>query len=128
MLETEMDYQIADHGPARNPNFRRCLAFPEGVSSHTKIATPDPIEGTDMKIAGIETPPGIKVVEPEAKKMKVATHDARVKCAKPSIASVNGDFRRPIQLSGGDARARRDVGMKLYTGTVDPTFKVKRRR
>lgn len=114
-FEPAMEYQIADEqrvaSAGRERNFRRSLAFPEGVSSHTKIAVPDPIEASEMKIAAPEQPPGLKVACPEEKRTRVAT---------PPGLSVNGDFRRPIQLSSGGAKARHSVGLKLYSGSVNP--------
>ncbi len=113
--EQELEYQIADDqrvaAPRPESNFRRSLAFPEGVSSHTKIAVPDPIEANDMKIAAPEQPPGLKVACPEEKRTRVAT---------PPGLSVNGDFRRPIQLSSGGSKARQGVGLRLYNGAVNP--------
>lgn len=113
--EQEMDYQIADDQRAAAPvaaaEFRRSLAFPEGLSSHTKIAVPDPIEANNMKIAAPEQPPGLKVACPDEKRTRVAT---------PPGLSTTGDFRRPIKLSSGGSQARQSVGLKLYNGSVNP--------
>jgi hypothetical protein len=113
-----MDYQIADETSRRRPSAPRCLAFPEGMSSHTKVATPDPIESNAMKVANIEQPPGVKVASPQNQGQKVAN---------PSSVSLTGDFRRPIKVSGGDPEARQKVGLKLYATSMNPTIKVHRR-
>lgn len=117
--QDDLGYQIADAHAAPQRRDPRCMAFVEGQSSHTKIAVPDAIESNTLKVAAPEQPPGIKVATPEQKRSKVAT---------PSILSTNGDFRRPIKVSGEDFESRQKIGMKLYGSTLNPTFKVRPRR
>jgi hypothetical protein len=68
-----------------------------------------------MKIASMEQHPGIKIAAPEASR--------GIKVAKPSGMSVTGDFRQTIRVSGGDSTARRNIGLKLYGSSFNPTLK-----
>jgi hypothetical protein len=119
LSDPDMGYQIADEQRGRAAQAPRSLAFVEGMSSHTKVAVPDPIESNHLKIAAIEQPPGVKVAAPERSR--------GLKVANPSPVSLTGDWRRPIKVSGGDPEARGKVGLKLYATSMDPTFKVRRR-
>jgi hypothetical protein len=106
LSDPEMEYHIADaQQPKRNSGFVRCMAFVEGQSSHTRVATPDPIESSTLKIAAPEQPPGVKVASME---------EARTKVATPSGASVTGDFSRPIRVSGDNGESSPGVRLKLY--------------
>lgn len=120
LADTDLDYQIADGQTVRSggAKFHRSMSFPEGVSSHTRVAVPDAIEANEMKIAGMETPPGIKCAAPEP--------SLGVKVAKPSGMSLTGDFRQTLKVSGGDSKDRRNIGLKLYAGSMNPAIKVTR--
>jgi hypothetical protein len=140
-----MDYQIAD---AQRRGAPRALAFPEGVGSHTKIAVLDAVECNELKIAGVETPPGLKFGDvsdcPPGSKVaemevppglkvgdvrdcppgsKIAEMKAAlgVKVARPSMISLTGDFRLPMQLNAtSDPEVRQKVYQKLHLMNPGP--------
>lgn len=127
----EMEYQIADAHRSESPRVVRTMAFPEGVGSHTKVAAPDPGESQELKIAGIEMPPGEKCDALEHNpNMKIATPDgsSAKKVATPSGISVNGDFRRPIKVSGESAEARQKIGLKLAGTAMNPAYALRKRK
>lgn len=122
VLEDEMGYMISDAQRAAAPEekFVRTMAFPEGESSHTKVAVPDAIEDGTLKVAVPDQPPGVKVAAPEKEIGK--------KVAQPSIASKNGDFRRPIQLTGSPGQGDGLVDLKLNKSSLHPMMGVRKRR
>lgn len=143
-----MDYQIAD---AQQRGAPRALSFPEGIGSHTKIAVPDAVECNELKIAGVETPPGLKfgdvtdcppgskiadVEVPPGLKVgdvrdcppgsKIAEMKAAlgVKVARPAMTSLTGDFRLPLQLnSTADPGIRQKVDQKLHLMNPGPRLR-----
>ena len=128
--DEEMGYQIADAHRTESPRVVRTMAFPEGVGSHTKVAAPDPGESHELKIAGMEMPPGDKCDALEHNpNMKVATPDGRAnkKVATPPGISVNGDFRRPIKVSGESSEARQQIGLKLAGTAMNPAYALRKR-
>ncbi len=130
MLEDQQDigFQIAD--AQRERGSRRSLAFPEGVSSHTKIAAPDAVESNAMKVAEVETPPGIKFADvkdcPPGSKIADVKPSLGTRVARPPMLSLTGDFRLPIKLSGEDSKSRQSIGLKL--STMNPGLRLGRRR
>lgn len=138
----EMGYQIADAHRSESPRVVRTMAFPEGVGSHTKVAAPDPGESQELKIAGMEMPPGekcdalehnpnMKVATPDGRaSKKIATPDgmAAKKVATPPGISVNGDFCRPIKVSGESAEARQKIGLKLAGTAMNPAYALRQRK
>ena len=126
--EEDMGYMIADNqraqtaapAPAEEEPFIRTMAFPEGEGSHTKVAVPDEIEDQGLRIGAPEPEPGVKIAAPEPEIGK--------KVARPSIVSKNGDFRRPIQLSGPKGETDALVDLKLNKASLNPMMKVQRRR
>lgn len=128
-----MEFMIADvqrsQGSAE-AKFVRTMAFPEGEGSHTKIAVPDEIEDKGLKIGSPEPEPGVRVGSPEPEPgVRVANpQDQGKKVARPSIASTNGDFRRPIQLSGPKGKSDGLVDLKLNRSSLHPMMGVRKRR
>lgn len=127
---TDLDYQIADHQrPAAS--VPRSLAFPEGVSSHTKIAVPDAIEDDHWRVAEVETPPGLKVADlSQYPGQRVATPPSQpgLRVARPPMISMTGDFRLPIKLSGADPRSTQAAQQKLLlSGPSHQTLRAARR-
>lgn len=117
VLEDDQEYLISDvqRSDPKKARFIRSLAFPEGESSHTKVAVPDPLEDGTLKVAVPEQPPGIKVASPEREVGK--------RVAQPSIASKNGDFRRPIQLTGPRGQTDGLVDLKLNKASLHPMMR-----
>lgn len=111
---------IADVQLGTVPKTIRTMAFVEGTHQGTRVATPDPIENGTLKVGSPEQPPGIKIASPEK--------EPGPKVVTPPGFSVNGDFSRTIKVSGEDDESRQRCGLKLYASSMDPTFKVRRRR
>lgn len=129
--DEEMGYQIADAHRTESPRVVRTMAFPEGMGSHTKVAAPDPGESSELKIAGMDMPLGDKCDALEHNpNMKIATPDGRAakKVATPPGLSVNGDFRRPIKVSGESAEARQKIGLKLAGTAMNPAYALRKRK
>lgn len=147
--ETTMEYQIADDQRVAEQRKRpREMAFPEGVGSHTRIAVPDAVECNELKIAGMDTPPGLKFGDvtdcPPGSKIaevevpiglkvgdvrdcppgsKIAEMKAAigVKVARPLMVSATGDFRLPIKINGNaDPDTRQKVYQKLHIMNPGP--------
>lgn len=112
LLDDFSEYNLADALGSVPENFIRSVAFVEGVHSHTKIAVPDPVENKTLRIGAPEAKPGIEVAAPE--------QPIGVRVARPGPFSTNGDFSRPIQVSGENGESRRLIGMKLYGVDVRP--------
>lgn len=121
VLEDDQGYIISDtqRSDPEKAKFVRTMAFPEGESSHTKVAVPDPLEDGTLKVAVPEQPPGVKVASPEKEVGK--------KVAQPSIVSKNGDFRRPIQLTGPRGQSDGLVDLKLNKASLHPMMRPRRR-
>lgn len=119
------EYNLADaHGQSQAVSepesaFVRSKAFVSGKSSHTKVAVPDAIESKTLKVSAPPAEPGVRVVVPPRKRVKVAT---LFKNLRP------GDFSRAIQVSGESAESRHMIGLKLYGSAMDPVrFRAGRR-
>lgn len=111
-------FSDAQRGHPEEPKFIRSMAFPEGESSHTKVAVPDPLEDGTLKVAVPDQPPGLKVAAPEKEIGK--------RVAQPSMIAKNGDFRRPIQLTGPRGQADGLVDLKLNKASLNPMMRVRR--
>lgn len=125
MLENgqELDFQIADEVVRTGKPKIRSMAFPEGLSSHTKIAVPDAIEDESLRIADVETPPGLKVADLRdypGKKVATFLSQPGLKVAKPAMLSATGDFRLPIKISGEDSKERRAAELKMRALSPGP--------
>lgn len=93
-LADNYDQLIAESWGSTPEGFVRTESFVSGMSSHTRVATPDPVEERQLRIAAPPSEPGPRVVTP------------------PNISKW-GDFRRTIQVSGENASSRELIGLKL---------------
>lgn len=128
MLEgqADLDYQIADDVRYVVASKPRSLAFPEGLSSHTKVAVPDAIEDEHLRIADVDSPPGVKVADlRDCPGQKVAdVQPAKgLKVAKPAMLSATGDFRLPIKISGENSQSRQAAGLKMRSLSPGPRLR-----